>query len=716
MPQVLQVAIPRPVGTTYDYVNADSQLRVPVGVRVMVPFGHVRTVGVVLGQSEHTSYSGTLKTPSKYIELEPILPPDMIELVKWLSSYYHFPLGAVLEVILPTEAMRGRPVIEQNELLWSCVDPKSTRDFKRAHRQQECWDFVRQHGRVSDTKLRQANIEKSVLKALEKKGLLASKKLQREYIYKPAEYELSKQQTTAVRLIEDNFGKFHVHVLDGVTGSGKTEVYIQVIKEVLARGQQVLVLVPEIGLTPQTANVFQSRFGHVDVLHSMRTNVQRFDVWSRIVTGEAKLVIGTRSAIFAPFRNLGLIVIDEEHDSSYKQIESLRYSARDVAIMRAKLLEIPCILGSATLSLETVANSRQGRFQLSKLTHRPGTAQMPDFNVLDIKGEILHGGITPKLLNLIAQHLDSNNQVLVLLNRRGYATSLICHSCGWRKRCDECDILLTFHEVPERILRCHYCEKRYAIPDECPDCSSTNLIHIGTATQKTEEMLKEHFKNVPVHRVDRDVINTQPKLARLFVDLQNPSRSILIGTQMLAKGHHLPNVTLVVVLGADSGFLSSDFRAPERTVQLIVQVAGRAGRAEKPGEVWIQTYDPEHPHLTSLSEKGYSGFMDTELVLRKDAGFPPYRYLALLRSENVNAEEAELLLKAMAESLASRPVTVLGPAPAPVSRIANRWRFQLAVLADHRKQLHDALDTLNVDSKTRRNYKFSIDVDPLDMA
>lgn len=715
MPQVLQVAIPRPVGTTYDYVNADSQLRVPVGVRVMVPFGHVRTVGVVLGQSENTSYSGTLKTPSKYIENEPILPPDMIELVKWLSSYYHFPLGAVLEVILPTEAIRGRPVTVQNELLWSCVDPEFTRDFKRAHRQQECWDFVKRHGRVSNTKLRQANIEKSVLKALEKKGWLESKKLQREYIYKPAEYELSKEQTTAVRLIEYYLGQFHVQVLDGVTGSGKTEVYIQVIREVLARGQQVLVLVPEIGLTPQTASVFKNRFGHVDVLHSMRTNVQRFDVWSRVVTGEAKLVIGTRSAIFAPFRNLGLIVVDEEHDSSYKQIESLRYSARDVAIMRAKLLEIPCILGSATLSLETVANSREGRFQLSKLTHRPGTAQMSDFNVLDIKGEILQGGITPKLLSLIRQHLDANNQVLVLLNRRGYATSLICHSCGWRKHCDACDVTLTFHEVPLRILRCHYCEKSYAIPDKCPECSSTNIVHIGAATQKTEEVLKEHFENVPVHRVDRDVINTQPKLARLFVDLQNPARSILIGTQMLAKGHHLPNVTLVVVLGADAGFLSSDFRAPERTAQLIVQVAGRAGRAEKRGEVWIQTYDPDHPHLTSLAEEGYAGFVDTELMLRRDAGFPPYRFLALLRSENVNADEAELLLRSIAELLASRPVTVLGPAPSPVSRVSNRWRFQLAVLADNRKQLHEALDTLSVDAKTRRNYRFSIDVDPLDM-
>ena len=320
-----------------------------------------------------------------------------------------------------------------------------------------------------------------------------------------------------------------------------------------------------------------------------------------------------------------------------------------------------------------------------------------------------------KLLNLISQHLEANNQVLVLLNRRGYATSLICHSCGWRKRCDECDVMLTFHEVPERILRCHYCEKRYAIPDECPDCSSTNLVHIGTATQKTEEVLKERFENVPVHRVDRDVINTQPKLARLFVDLQNPSRSILIGTQMLAKGHHLPHVTLVVVLGADSGFLSSDFRAPERTAQLIVQVAGRAGRAEKRVEVWIQTYDPDHPHLTSLSEKGYPGFMDTELMLRKDAGFPPYRYLALLRSENVNAEEAELFLRSIAESLVSRPVTVFGPAPSPVSRVANRWRFQLAILEEHRKQLHDALDALSVDTKTRKNYRFSIDVDPLDM-
>ena len=672
-------------------------------------------LGVVLGQSEYSAHTGVLKAISGVVDQQPILRQDLIDLIQWLSSYYHYPLGSVVEVLLPTEALRGRPLVQDDELVWSCVEPLNERDFKRAHRQRDCWDFIKKRENAADSQLREAGIDKSVLKALQKKGWIESRKLLRHYVYRPATFTLTEEQSKAVAKIDSNLAQFDVHAIDGVTGSGKTEVYIQVIKEVLNRGQQVLILVPEIGLTPQTARVFLSRFGHVEVLHSMRTNVQRFDVWSRVATGASRLVIGTRSAIFAPFKNLALIVVDEEHDSSYKQIDTLRYSARDVAIMRAKLLNIPCVLGSATLSLETIANSREGRFQLSTLTHRPGATQMPDFNILDTKGAILQGGISPKMLGLIERHLEANNQVLILLNRRGYATALICHSCGWRKRCDDCDATVTFHEIPVRILRCHYCDRCYTIPDQCPECSSTKLINIGAATQKTEEVLKARFDDVPVYRVDRDVINTQLKLERLFENLQNPARSILIGTQMLAKGHHLPNVTLVVVLGADSGFLSSDFRAPEKTAQLIVQVAGRAGRAEKPGEVWIQTYDPEHPLLNSLSESGYPGFVDTELLLRKDASFPPFRFLALLRAEGVNAEETEQFLRSLANTVVESPVAVLGPEQSPIPRISNRWRFQLALLAERRKELHDALDSLAISTAARRQYRFSIDVDPLDM-
>lgn len=715
MRQIAKVVVPRPVWDSYDYLIPNDQTLPTIGARVRVPFGNSVTVGVVVDRVSDSTYSGNLRSVLEVIDQTPVLSSDLLQLATWLSDYYHYPLGGVYETILPREALRGRSTSVSPEFIWSVPHPQAIQ-FNRGFRQRELYHMLCQQSSFSDAQLTKLKVNRQVLNALESKGLVQRTLATNESVYQSAPFALTQQQQAAVSTVTAQLDQFGVHVIEGVTGSGKTEVYIQIIKEVLARGLQVLVLVPEIGLTPQTADSFRERFGHVAILHSLRTNIQRFDVWARVMKGEHRLVIGTRSAIFAPFDQLGLIVVDEEHDVSYKQQEGLRYSARDLAILRAKMLGIPCVLGSATLSLETEENVRRKRYSVSKLSHRPGTAEMPDFNLLDIRGQVLRGGMSPTVLDLIDQHLNSESQVLVLINRRGYAPALVCRQCGWRGQCDFCAISLTYHEIPNREFRCHHCDRRYSVPTICPGCESEELITLGTASQKTEATLREYFPDTPVHRVDRDAVDTNRKLESLFDTLRLPSKRILVGTQMLAKGHHLPHVTLVVVLGADSGFLSSDFRAPEKTAQLIVQVAGRAGRAQKRGEVWIQTYDTEHAYLTGLVHSGYRGFLDSELLLRRDAGFPPFRHLALLRARGGNADVTEEHLRFILAEISADSVLKLGPSPAPIPRISNQWRFQAALLSEDRRALHQELRKIERISIPRAHIRWSIDIDPLDMS
>ena len=659
MTQVISVVVPRPLWQTYDYILPDALPAVDVGTRVRVPFGPTSVVAIVVAIAARSEHTGELRLVSGVLDQQSILTDDLLTLAHWLSSYYHCPLGTVMETLLPTEVLRGRPIESEPVHVWKIVPQNRKVEFKRATRQEEVWDILTRSDTLSDADLRDEGVARSVLKAMERKGLLRRTPVFPHYRFNERGIQPTQEQEHAVRSISSTLDQFGVHVLDGVTGSGKTEVYIRVIKEVLAQGRQVLILVPEIALTPQTAKHFKDRFGSVAILHSMRTNLQRFDIWCRVATGEQRLVLGTRSAIFTPFKDLGLIVVDEEHDTSYKQGESLRYSARDAAIVRANNLNIPVILGSATLSLETVENIHRKKYTAYQLSARPGVAQLPRFQLLDIRGQILQGGMCHSLIEKMRGHINKDGQVLVLINRRGYAPCLICHDCGWRAHCDDCEVLLTLHEYPNRELHCHYCDRRYKLPNQCPNCTGVKLVSVGAATQRVVETLKEAFPNVPIRRIDRDTINTNRKLETAFMDMQRSERCILVGTQMLAKGHHLPNVTLVAVLRADAGFISSDFRAAERTAQLIVQVAGRAGRAEREGEVWIQTYDPEHPHMESLAKSGYYGFVEIELILRKDANFPPYSYLALLRAEGANSDEVNRFLQQILSTVRTHGVETL---------------------------------------------------------
>ncbi len=716
MAHVVKVLIPRPVWQAYDYLLPDSLPSVDVGARVRVPFGRSVAVAIVIELATQSEHTGQLKSVETVLDQRCMLTPDLLRLARWLATYYHCPIGTVIETMLPTEVLHGRPMIVEPDFEWMVVTQEQEVEFKRAKRQQEVWELLTKHGAMSDAAIRKWGGVRSVLNTMERKGLIRRVPLLPKYNFKEKGIRPTQEQHTAISNILAALDCFGVHVLDGVTGSGKTEVYIRVIKEILEQGKQVLVLVPEIALTPQTANHFRDRFGSVAVLHSMRTNLQRFEVWCRVANGEQRLVLGTRSAIFTPFKDLGLIVVDEEHDTSYKQADSLRYSARDAAVVRAHDLNIPVVLGSATLSLETVENINRKKYRRYRLSARPGVAKLPKFQLLDIRGQILQGGMCHSLIEIMRRHLDKNGQVLVLINRRGFAPSLICHDCGRRATCQDCDVRLTLHEYPRRELRCHYCDRRYELPEICPDCSSTRLVPVGAATQRVVETLSEAFPEVPVRRIDRDAVNTNRKLEQTIEDMQRPNRCILVGTQMLAKGHHLPNVTLVAVLRADAGFFSADFRAAERTAQLIVQVAGRAGRAEREGEVWIQTYDPEHPHLESLAKSGYTGFVKTELISRKSANWPPYSHLALLRAEGTNSDEVSAFLEQLLTQVQFTSTETLGPISASIPRLNKRWRCQAALVDSNRKRLHESLAIIARAPMQRSKIRWSIDVDPIDMS
>ena len=708
----VQVAVPRPLRQVFDYAPSDAGIP-ERGTRVRVPFGNASVVGVVVGKGASSAHS--LRAVEEVLDEAPLLPPDLVALAEWVAGYYHHPIGEVFAAMLPVAAKRGRQPPHFGETIWRALDDEEDA-LRRAPKQRETFLRLQGLGEVLDADLAGADIDRSYLRALLEKGLVRREATTPRYsVREDHRIAPTAAQTAATEAIVASLGTATTHLLDGVTGSGKTEVYLRVIAEVLERGQQALVLVPEIALTPQTTARFRERFGAAATLHSAVSDVRRFDIWTKCAQGVHRVLIGTRSAVFAPFADLGAIIVDEEHDASFKQQEGLRYSARDVAVKRAGLLSIPVVLGSATPSLETFENTRRRRYRYARLPERAGGAAMPAYRVLDVRGVRLDQGFSTPLRDAIARHLAAGGQVLVFVNRRGYAPVLLCATCGWRAQCPHCDAKFVYH-LAGRQLRCHHCGARRDVPQACPDCHDTALIPLGAGTQRTEEALAEHHPHVPLHRIDRDTVRSASRLDAGLATMREGGPAILVGTQMLAKGHHFPNVTLVAVLGADSGFLSADFRAPERTAQLIVQVAGRAGRAERPGEVWIQTFDPNNPNLRALIAAGYRGFAKNERALRAAAQLPPFAALALVRAQSAKATNAQALLKQAAEVLATPEVDVLGPAPAPIARRADLHRSQLLVIAERRGRLHDALRRLEDADLKAAGVRWSIDVDPLDLS
>jgi len=535
-------------------------------------------------------------------------------------------------------------------------------------------------------------------------------------------HELTNEQAGAVSALEQASPGFRAYLLEGITGSGKTEVYLRLVQHHLSLGHQALMLVPEIGLTPQLVRRVQSRCRvTVAVLHSGLANGDREKAWFQARSGNARIVLGTRSAIFAPIPQLGVIVVDEEHDSSFKQQEGVRYSARDLAVVRAMQRDCPVVLGSATPSLETLRNAECGRYTRLLLRTRAGGARPPQLGLLDVRKVHLQCGLAPQLVELMERKLHAGDQVLLFLNRRGYAPVMTCHSCGWVSSCGNCDARMVLHKS-EGCLRCHHCGTEQPDPNRCPACGSDDLRGIGQGTERLEEWLHRRFPDFRTVRIDRDATRSRGTLASLLREIRSGRYQILLGTQMLAKGHHFPAVTLAGIVDADYGLYSVDFRGSERMAQLLIQVAGRAGRGRKPGQVVIQTRHPDHPVLRVLINDGYSGFAALALAERRETELPPFTYQALLRADGSDLFSVLEFLAgaaAAAGALGFPEVAIWGPVPAPMEKRRGRRRAQLLLQSERRDRVQALLAAwlpVLANAKPRGGIRWTIDVDPMEMA
>ena len=712
---VVRVAVPRPLWTLFDYRVPDGVATPPVGARVNVPFGTQSLIGLVV---EHAIAADGVDLKPLIEVLAPgtALQVHVLDLIRWAADYYHHPIGEAVFAAIPV-ALRKRSKLRPIEpprhwraLLTADQPTRAPRQTAALLRLRNADEPIAESALIAD------GFDARVLRALERKGAIervaprpvAASRLSTNFV--PTD-----EQRRAIDAARAALGRFECFLIDGVTGSGKTEVYLQAIETALDRGLQALVLIPEIALTPQTLERFRQRFGHAATYHSGLTERERLEAWQQCRDGDARVLIGTRSAIFVPFAALGLIVVDEEHDGSFKQQDGFRYSARDLAIKRAQMLAIPLLLGTATPALETLNNALRKRYRHMHLTARPGSAQPPIIKLIDIRGLPLDDGISAPLRNALASHLAKGNQALLFINRRGYSPTYLCTRCGWTAACSRCESRLTLHRAPPG-LRCHHCGFTAALPHECPQCRFAPLRPIGVGTQRSEQGVARAFPTVPVLRIDRDTTRSARTMASHLEMIARGEPAILIGTQMLAKGHHFPRVTLVGVLNADAGFASPDFRAPEHTAQLIVQVAGRAGRADRAGEVWIQTFNPDNPLLDALVRDGYAGFAATELGHRAAARLPPFRALALLKADGADLERTLACLRVLVAGIDG--VEILGPTPAPLARRARLYRCQTALLAADRAQLGRALDrVVDIHGADRfAGVRWSIDVDPYDMS
>jgi len=736
VPLILRLALPSPLRRLFDYLPpkgvVEEQLR--PGVRLRVPFGRREVVGVLIEVARETEVPpDKLRKALQLLDERPPLPSALFELCQWSAQYYQHSLGDTLSWALPALLRQGEPAERRLQRFWIAQPDARPEDprLARAPRQREALKTLRQHPHgVLHELLGQLGLVKDSLDLLQAKGLVTVEtryhqptRHQGSWLAQ-AELPLNSEQRLAYEAVRAGSG-FHCHLLEGVTGSGKTEVYLQLIRATLEAGRQALLLIPEINLGPQTLGRFEQRFNaRIALLHSALTDRERMDIWLAARDGELDIVVGTRSALFTPLKHPGLIIVDEEHDASYKQQEGLRYHARDLAVVRARFENLPVVLGSATPSLESLHNADQGRYAHLRLSLRAGGAQPPRFERLDVRSRPLDSGLSQPLLKAMGATLERGQQVLVFLNRRGFAPTLLCHDCGWLAQCPRCDARMTYHRGSGE-LRCHHCDQRQTPPRHCPSCGKLDLRPVGAGTERAEERLQLLFPDVPVLRIDRDTTARKDALGKLLRTIHSGVPCILVGTQMLAKGHHFPKVTLVAVLDADSGLFSADFRASERMAQQIVQVAGRAGRAEEPGQVLIQTHLADHPLMVQLAEEGYPAFARQALQERRAAGLPPFAYLALLRADAHRQDQVENFLEAayhvaegLAVNLALPQVELLGPVPAPMERRAGRHRAQLLLQSSSRAPLHRLLGIWVVQLESlpeARQVRWSLDVDPIDL-
>jgi primosomal protein N' (replication factor Y) len=726
---ILQIALDTPMRSVFDYrppgEPAVPDLPVPrLGVRVRVPFGRRQLIGILVGIAARSGVvAGKLKSALTILDQEPIVDPITFDLLRWAADYYHHPVGEVFAAALPASVRAGAPAAASID--WWCLseagqDELSAPRARRAPRQRALLAWMAARGSVTTADVRQA-FGPAQLRTVAARGWVRTAQPPAEPLKLEAgDVVLNDAQAACVAAITRSLGTYAAHLLYGVTGSGKTEVYLRVIAAAVAAGGQALVLVPEIALTPQLVDRFRRRFSSgVVAMHSALSATQRRDAWRAAHSGAARIVIGTRSAVFASLPRLALIVVDEEHDASYKQQEGFRYSARDLSVVRARRAAVPVVLGSATPSLETLANAAAGRYLEHRLPQRPGVARQPRMSLVDLRRHASEQGLSTPALLAIARHLEAGGQIIVFLNRRGYAPSLFCNACGWVAPCAHCDARMTLHRKAQQ-LRCHHCGAQAPIPAGCAACAQP-LHPVGQGTERVEETLARSFPEAPLARLDRDTASARGAVQGVLGRVQRGEARILVGTQMLTKGHHFPQVSLVVILDADQGLFSSDFRATERLAQTITQVAGRAGRGSLAGEVLIQTEFPEHPLLNRLIAQGYEGFALRALEERREAGWPPYSRLALLRAEARDSGALDRFLRAAADAGQPRgaaAVTVLGPASAVLARRADHYRAHLLIESAGRAALHSFLTGWLPRIEKLPGppgLRWSIDVDPLEV-
>ena len=743
---VVRVALPTPLRRLFDYhASPAGDNAIAAGTRVRVPFGQRRLIGVVMETAASSELpEERLKTVLESLDSQPIFDPATLGLLAWAAEYYHHPVGEVLAAALP-KALRLGAAIDSVPQRWILTpggqEACAGGEPRRAPRQRQLLESLAGTDGLTAEELNdKLDSWREAARALSARGWLvtemapaaATAPVPPPLVVNPGP-EPNEEQRLAVESICGSLGAFAGFVLHGVTGSGKTEVYLRVVERALRRGRNALVLVPEIGLTPQLVDRFRRRFTTpLAVLHSALTDHERLLAWREAFSGRARIVLGTRSAVFAPVQDLGVIIVDEEHDPSFKQHEGgFRYSARDLAVVRAQRAGVPVVLGSATPALETLQNVTTGRYTRLMLTRRAAAAAPPRLSLLDLRSSAVRAGIATPAVQAMARHLEAGGQVLVFLNRRGYAPTLLCTACGWLAPCRDCDARLTVHLAAAR-LRCHHCGADTALPERCPQCGFA-VKAVGQGTERIEETLATLFPGIPCIRLDRDVVRRRGDMEAAMRRMASGEARILVGTQMVTKGHDFPNVTLVVVLNADQGFFSTDFRAPERLAQTIVQVAGRAGRGEKAGEVLIQTEFPDHPLLLSLLAEGYDGFARAALAERKQAAWPPFSRLAAVRDSAKTAEAALAFLtqaRKAAEDLRANlshvagkrmpalAIRLLGPAPAAMAKRAGRYHAQLLVESTDRAALHRFLDAwlpVLESLPAVRRVRWALDVDPIEI-
>ncbi len=728
----VEVAAALPVSSTYTYSLPDHlQGHAVPGKRVAVPFGRGKTTAYVL-ETKDRAPEIEIKDILEILDEHPLFPSNMIPFFRWISRYYKFPLGAVIKTALPSEKSERK----LQKFVSVTNSFQTDKDIKTGPVKKKILSVVKKSGKIPLESLKEIfpSAQRHV-RDLQKAGIVSVS--HKRIIGSPLEASIvkdrppvlnSEQIRVVSRVLKGSRDSFNAFLLTGITGSGKTEVYLHIAADIISQGRKVLVLVPEIALVSQTVQRFRARFGDsLAILHSGLSDGQRFDEWLKIASGQVDIVIGARSAIFAPFENPGLIIVDEEHDVSYKQESGLRYNARDLALVRARQTQCIALLGSATPSLQSYYNVKIGKFEELVLSRRIENRPLARTTIVDLRMHRNAKGarrfLSPALTQAIGETLARNEQVLLFLNRRGFASYPICVTCGSAFQCKNCAVTLTLHKSTS-TFKCHFCGYSAPISSHCPVCGSTNIMHLGLGTEKIEEFVKKLFPQARTARMDRDTTRHKGALINLLQDLKNHKTDILVGTQMVAKGHDFPNITLVGIICADLSLNFPDFRASERTFQLLTQVSGRAGRGEMPGEVILQTYNPGHFTILAAREQDFKRFYHNEINFRKSLNYPPFSRLIQLLISGKNREKTQMFVQQLSRRIKSfhesevsflKNVEILGPIEAPLTKIAGNYRWHVLLKSLRASPLHNFMDLLIQREKklfSNRSIKVAVDVDP----